>query len=64
MNADGGADADRFLNAHPLVRDVDPVPIDALLLAIATNYWRIGRMPHHHVVANAILRWLDERVPG
>ena len=67
VNAEGGADAERFVRDHPLTRDVPPGWIDAVLLAVAATYWwlsrRPERLPHHLSYAEATLGWLRRRIP-
>jgi len=74
VNAEGGADADLLVGGHPLTRDITPTWIDAVLLAVACNYWLVSRSPEprsrpgirafQRAYADATLRWVRRRVAG
>lgn len=71
VNAEGGADAERLVRAHPLTRDVAPGCIDAVLLAAAGSYWWMSLGPedpampggraNQRAYARATLRWVRRR---
>jgi Ser/Thr protein kinase RdoA (MazF antagonist) len=72
VNAEGGADAELLVRGHPLTRDITPSWIDAVLLAVAGNYWWVSRSPeppslpgiraYQEAYADATLRWVRRRV--
>jgi Phosphotransferase enzyme family len=74
VNAEGGADAELLVRGHPLTRDITPSSIDAVLLAVAGNYWWVSRSPEppslpgirafQHAYADATLRWVRRRFAG
>ena len=68
LNTDGGPDAERFVQTHPVTAGIDPRAIDSVLVAIAANYWRGSRGPnaaqHCIPIAEGLLRWLDRRLPA
>jgi len=65
VNAEGGADAERFVRDHPLTRAVPPSSIDAVLLALVATFWWLSRrpdaLPHQRAYVEATLRWLRRR---
>jgi len=72
VNAEGGVDTERFLRDHPLTRAVESSSIDAVLMALAANYWWMSRQPgpewlpgtraHQRACAEATLSWLQRRI--
>jgi Ser/Thr protein kinase RdoA (MazF antagonist) len=73
VNAEGGADAEQLVRGHPLTREITPSWIDAVLLAVAGNYWWVARRSNsarpgtrafQHAYADATLGWLRRRVAG
>ena len=72
VNAEGGADVERIVAAHPLMGGVDPDCIDAVVLG-ALGYWSgISRTPeppslpgvraYQRAYADATLRWARRRL--
>jgi hypothetical protein len=72
VNAEGGADAERFVRDHPLTRDVPSGWIDAVLLAEVATYWWQSQRPGPETLpgtragqrayAEATLRWTRRRI--
>jgi aminoglycoside phosphotransferase (APT) family kinase protein len=71
VNEDGGADTDVLVRDHPLMRDVPPSWIDAILMAAVATRWRQAQlaedptMPGAHAYqrrsADAALSWVRRR---
>jgi Ser/Thr protein kinase RdoA (MazF antagonist) len=71
VTADGGADAELLLRGHPMMRDVAPSSIDAVLVAGIAAYWWLSRLPedpslpgaraYHRACADANLNWVRRR---
>jgi aminoglycoside phosphotransferase len=71
VNAGGGADAEQLLIRHPAAANVPAGAIDAVLLAIAANYWVLSGLPeqpalpgmraYQRAYAEATLQWVDRR---
>src|SRR5262249_4002228 len=61
-----------FLRDHPTTRAVESSSIDAVLMALAANYWWMSRQPgpewlpgtraHQLACAEATLSWLQRRI--